>query len=541
MPSPELPNRFTFPIAVPPGAEVSYWVRTLSFFVVPTPITSELYTMEATQQRLVREAVYVPPVFLVMGMMSGCLLFMSLYAMYHYWLSRDRSFLYYTLYVTGCFVLSLYAIDTRFGIGFMYPYLPLTGLPLSPMLIFSLYLLFVTEMLEVKKQHPVLNKVVTFILILLLVQQVIPTVEFFSGKPLFASNTYYAYSLLPGGFALLFLLGLIAWSKSPVKKYLLTGSLSLIVISLIPMTTEFYLDNLPPRLEIFVNYIAFWAFLGLTIECFCFALALAYRSHLVELEKNRLQEQYTQQLEDELAVRTQEIEAKNHELETQHIKQLETAYEHKLAQTETTALRAQMNPHFIFNCLNSIKFFALQNDGRAAADYLTKFSRLIRLVLENSRGERVLLQNELDALKLYLEMEAMRFNDKLRYEIKVDEDLDTFFVEVPPLLIQPYVENAIWHGLMHKATGGTVTIAVTQSAADTLQVTISDNGIGRVRAAQLKSKSATQHKSFGMKMTSERIHLINQLYRSQTLVQVHDLVDAEGAPCGTEVVIQIPI
>jgi sensor histidine kinase YesM len=473
--------------------------------------------------------------------MAGCLLFMSLYATYHYRLKRDRSFLYYTLYVSSCFVLALFAIDGRFGIALLYPYLPATGLPLSPMLVFAFYLLFITEMLQLNTQHRVLKQSLRGLLFLLLLQQAIHMTEFFIGKPLFVTNTYYTYSLLPAIATLLLLLWLIIRSNSPVKRYLLIGSLSLIILSVIPLTTNFYIHHLPPRLEMFVNFIPFWAFLGLTVECFCFALALAYRNHQVELEKNQLQQNYTKELEEELAVRTKEIEAKNRELEAQHIKQLETAFEQKLAETETTALRAQMNPHFIFNCLNSIKFFALQNDGKSAAEYLTKFSKLIRLVLENSRVEKVLLANELEALELYLQMEAMRFNHKLHYQILVEEEIDVSFTEIPPLLIQPYVENAIWHGLMHKPEGGKVTVQLNQPFADTLLVTITDNGIGRAKAAQLKSKSATRHKSFGMKMTSERIHLINQLYQSQTQVQVHDLMDANGEPCGTEVVISIPI
>ncbi|HZH96481.1 MAG TPA: hypothetical protein VEY06_11375, partial [Flavisolibacter sp.] len=151
------------------------------------------------------------------------------------------------------------------------------------------------------------------------------------------------------------------------------------------------------------------------------------------------------------------------------------------------------------------------------------------------------LKNELNALELYLEMEAMRFKNKLRFTIDVPEELDTESMEIPPMLLQPYVENAIWHGLMHKKEGGTVQINVLQPQNDCLQVTITDDGIGRVKAAVLKSKSATASKSFGMKVTNERIVLINQLYQTHTKVQVHDLADEEGKPAGTEVVLEILI
>lgn len=222
-------------------------------------------------------------------------------------------------------------------------------------------------------------------------------------------------------------------------------------------------------------------------------------------------------------------------------KQREAEYQQRIAQTEIAALRAQMNPHFIFNCLNSIQYFAANNEADVASDYLTKFSRLIRLVLENSRSEKVTLHNELETLRLYVEMEAMRFGQKLIYAIEIAPHTDTDTIQIPPLLIQPFVENAIWHGLMHKPEGGEVCIKVEESENQTLTIHIIDNGIGRERATAIQSKSATKKKSFGMKVTSERIALINQLYRSQTQVQIIDLKDANHNPLGTHVVVKIPV
>jgi YD repeat-containing protein len=296
-----------------------------------------------------------------------------------------------------------------------------------------------------------------------------------------------------------------------------------------------------PEVEMVVNYVGVWIIVGLSIEGLCFGLALAYRGRLTELENQRMQHQYARDLEARLAERTLAVEQQNRQLEQQHIQQLELAFEQRLAEMEMGTLRAQMNPHFIFNCLNSIKLYATENDSQKAAGYLTKFSRLIRLVLENSRSEKVTLQNELEALRLYLEMEAMRFKDKLRFSLDTDPDIDLDFTEIPPLLIQPYVENAIWHGLMHKTEGGTVQIRVTQPGDNLLQITITDDGIGRARAAELRSKSATPRKSFGMAVTFERIALINQLYKTQTRVQISDLVDAGGGAAGTEVLLEIPI
>ena len=239
--------------------------------------------------------------------------------------------------------------------------------------------------------------------------------------------------------------------------------------------------------------------------------------------------------------RLKQIRLKN-QLQNEHLEaqKKDAEFKRKLSEIEMTALRSQMNPHFIFNCLNSIKLYTVQNDSYSASEYLTKFSRLIRLVLENSRKEKIELQSELESLRLYIEMEAMRFKEKLQYTII--ENIDTSFTEIPPLLIQPYVENAIWHGLMHKELGGKIDILIDKGDKDDLlQISITDDGVGRAKALELKSKSAMRNKSFGMRVTSERIALINQLFNTNTRVEVIDLFDEKGNASGTQVIIQIPV
>lgn len=236
----------------------------------------------------------------------------------------------------------------------------------------------------------------------------------------------------------------------------------------------------------------------------------------------------------------------NHKLRTKN-KDLEVKNEiirevtHKIQATEISALRAQMNPHFIFNCLNSIQLYTAQSNTEKATDYLNKFSRLIRLVLENSRSEKVSLENELETLRLYMEMEAMRFRGKVNAFINIAQNVDKDSIQIPPLLLQPFVENAIWHGLMHKEEGGIIRIEVTQPKENLLRFDITDDGVGREKAAEFKSKSATQNKSFGMKVTAERIELINQLYNTATQVQIIDLKNKQGEATGTKVVVEIPI
>ncbi|HLF62859.1 MAG TPA: histidine kinase [Saprospiraceae bacterium] len=210
-------------------------------------------------------------------------------------------------------------------------------------------------------------------------------------------------------------------------------------------------------------------------------------------------------------------------------------YERRIAEVEMHALRAQMNPHFMFNSLNSINNFILKNDPDNASGYLTKFSRLMRLILDNSRSEWVLLENELKALELYIELEVVRFDHVFEYEIDVAPDISLGTTSIPPMLIQPYVENAIWHGLLHlKQPGGKLCIRLWRAEGQ-LHISIEDNGVGREEARRLKSKSATKQKSHGMKITAERIEIVNRVYNVNASVEIKDLPGENGSVGGTRV------
>ncbi len=206
---------------------------------------------------------------------------------------------------------------------------------------------------------------------------------------------------------------------------------------------------------------------------------------------------------------------------------------------EMQAMRAQMNPHFIFNCLSSINRFILKNETEAASDYLTKFSRLIRMVLTNSTKTFITLEDELDMLKLYLDMERLRFKDSFDYSITFTNSIDADNIFVPPLLLQPFVENAIWHGLMHKAEGqGKLEVAL-NIEDKILTCIITDNGVGREKAAAYKSKSAEKQKSMGLTITAKRLSLLNKDLGEQTSFKFEDILDEEGKPAGTRVILKM--
>jgi ligand-binding sensor domain-containing protein len=222
--------------------------------------------------------------------------------------------------------------------------------------------------------------------------------------------------------------------------------------------------------------------------------------------------------------------------------ELRSRFEQRVARLEMDALRAQMNPHFIFNCLNSIDSYIIRNDKRKASGYLNSFSRLVRLILQNSRSSYVCLEDELESLRLYLQLEQMRFKHSFNYEMRIEPGLDTHVLEIPPMLIQPYVENAIWHGLNHREgqEQGKLLIALELSGS-VIRCTIEDNGVGRLAASNLRAAQKVKKKSMGMDITGERIEVINKIYSTRNEVMIEDLYNEEHEAVGTRVVLLIPI
>ncbi|MBL86858.1 MAG: histidine kinase [Winogradskyella sp.] len=212
----------------------------------------------------------------------------------------------------------------------------------------------------------------------------------------------------------------------------------------------------------------------------------------------------------------------------------------KITNLRLENLRSQMNPHFIFNALNSIQDYIISNEKELASSYLVKFSRLIRMYLDYSQQNEITLEEELNALKLYLELEKVRFEDELEYTISVDNQLKTKQIKVPSLFIQPYVENALKHGLLHKLNDRKLHIEAKIIQQNKLEITVEDNGIGRAQSEKLKRPNQ-QHKPFATKANEERVHLYkNKLKRDITITTI-DLYDENNVAAGTKVVITMPI
>ncbi|MCD4734968.1 MAG: histidine kinase, partial [Bacteroidales bacterium] len=216
--------------------------------------------------------------------------------------------------------------------------------------------------------------------------------------------------------------------------------------------------------------------------------------------------------------------------------EIKSAFNKKISELEVKALRAQMNPHFLFNSLNSSRFYILKNQNENASDYITKFSKLLRLILKNSRQNQISLTDELHALEIYLEFEQMRFSKKFDFDIKIAETVNTDKIQVQPMTIQPFVENAIWHGLMPKENDRLLRIAVKKNEKY-LNIVIEDNGIGREEAAKIRKDELSETKSYGLQITEDRMNIMNRIGGKESEFKIIDLYDEEKNPCGTRVLI----
>ena len=263
-------------------------------------------------------------------------------------------------------------------------------------------------------------------------------------------------------------------------------------------------------ITVFLPFYKTWWFISL-ISALVIALVVLYYSlkiYLKELEKNK------------------------------EFKQLEI--DKQMVSLKLENLRSQMNPHFIFNALNSIQEYIVLNQQNLASTYLVKFSRLIRMYLEQSQEQKVTLEREIDALKLYLELEKVRFEEELTYHLNIAEDLQLTTIKIPSLFIQPYIENAIKHGLHHKISNRVLMVNFYKEAQE-LVCEIKDNGIGREEALKLKAKQSQYYKSFATSANAKRVDLINKDRTNKVQVNITDLKNDNQQSSGTKVTITFPI
>lgn len=331
--------------------------------------------------------------------------------------------------------------------------------------------------------------------------------------------------------------------KSPIKYYVISGSFVLLLTSIWSLL---YFNKLQRN---GLSYEPAYSilYIGFILENILFSLGLGHKQKLIlddrDLSKNKLIEKLKEneilknkiqeQLEREVALLSKQAEIEK-------LNKIKMRYDKELAELKVSALRSQMNPHFIFNSLNAIKRYIIDNEKENAVFYLNKFSKLIRKILSSTMEKESTLEEELETMKLYVNIENIRFNNTINFEITVEENINLTSIKIPSLISQPFIENAIWHGLSLKKNNRKLMLNVKKLNKNQLQIEIIDNGIGRKKSEEIKQQKILKRKSIGINLSKERLKHFSGNFKSSGDVMITDLFENDN-PIGTKVSIQIPL
>ncbi|MBU3011531.1 histidine kinase [Polaribacter vadi] len=281
--------------------------------------------------------------------------------------------------------------------------------------------------------------------------------------------------------------------------------------------------------------------IGVLLEAIILSIGLAYKYHNYRKERDNYNALLIAELQKNDTLKDQLNEKLSEKVESHKLAEVEALYEKQINELKLTSLLSQMNPHFIFNALNSIKLYIINHEPKIAAYYLNKFSKLIRKILEASTNKEVTLQEELETMDLYMTIENIRFSNEINFNINVNENINLKGISVPPLVLQPFLENAIWHGLSSKKEDKKINLSIIKSSKKHILIIIEDNGIGRKASAKIKADKSINRKSIGISITKDRLsNFVKNLNNDYTIIY-DDLFDENKKPIGTKVVLSIPL
>jgi len=479
---------------------------------------------------------------------SGFLIALGLYHLLLFFQNKDKAYLYYALYALTVFVYTYHRANHFILAEWtktIEPYIVFLYDPIK-WIYASIYILFAITFVDFDRHYPNFFRFITrYVKFGFLLLGVLIVITLITNQQKILDFSY-NFFFLPIVFLLsLYILWLVYKSKSPVKYYLLIGA----GVYLIVTTFSHYLTYTGRPFR--VLFYAATAF-----EMILFALGLGLKQKNILEEKNmwqeliikeyeeniKLKENLTQELGKEINLKSEQIQQLIKEKQRVEQKKLAIAYSKQILQLRLQAVQAQMNPHFLFNALNSIKNFIIKNNTKQAVLYLTKFAKLIRLVLENAKTSVVSLKDELELMKLYVEVENIRFNNTIDFKIEAEENIDLNKIKVPPMIFQALIENAIWHGLAPKK-GDKKLILRVSNESPYIKIEIEDNGIGW-KAAQtisMKKRDILKKESMGIRITEERLAVFTQALKNKYKINFIDLYNENNQPAGTKVVIYLPV
>ncbi|MGI8599596.1 MAG: histidine kinase [Chitinophagaceae bacterium] len=329
--------------------------------------------------------------------------------------------------------------------------------------------------------------------------------------------------------------------KSKIKYYLIIGSLFLFLMSVTSLLIYYSLqaNNKDTEPSFSILYI------GFIIENILFALGLGHKQKLILKERDHSQAKLIVQLQENEILRKKvheqmkkDIEILNRQAEIEKLKIIQLQNDKDIAELKVSSLRSQMNPHFIFNSLNSIKHYIIENDTQHAVYYLNKFSKLIRKILASSMEKESSLAEELETMNLYVNIENIRFNNAIHFITETDENLNMQNVKIPTFILQPFLENAIWHGLSLKEGEKTLKLSVEKNNCSHIQINIIDNGVGFNRSKNIKKEKILSKHSVGINLCEERLMHFSRNFKNDYALTFTNL---RGEAYGTHVTILLPV
>lgn len=427
----------------------------------------------------------------------GGLFVLVIYHLLIFFQNKRKAYLYYSLYLFGLFIYFYQHVLDIEVYRELYYYI---NFPMQ-LLAYASYTAFTRTLLETRIHNVVWDKYLeleTKILIALAVM--------FIAIQLTLGYEFQLKSFLIVGPMLIIFSWLVMYQLQKItgttSKYFVFGSVVFLVlasVSFLQLVTgkeAFFELGFHPH---------FFMYIGAFVQSIVFASTLGHSVKRIE--------QKSKNAEVKLAIKQKQME-----------------------ELKMTALQSQMNPHFLFNSLNSINNFVLKNDKEKASDYITKFSRLIRVILKSSSSVTISLSEELGILGLYVKLEQMRINDGFEYIVNIDNDLNLDEVEVPPLFLQPYIENSIWHGIIHAEGDKKVELSI-KKEGENIRCEVVDNGIGIDTSRSQPHKQISRRKFFGTQATENRIKLLHR--QSKVIVDISDISNEETT--GTKVTLVFPI
>ncbi len=490
-------------------------LRIIPFTQQPYPVTVTSVTSAEHEQLQLKGSAKRLGYHLFLGAGVLSLLFLAGFALFLFYENRKKDYLYYALYMI-CMALYFgrlleYYYEVPVFWGFFYEGYGLAEI-LALMLSYVMYVLFVRYFLSLDSAASgIVGFVKIWIAVCLLMGMTGLILSLLNiSSPVFLKTYTYVRFLMP--VMVIYLLWGIYKARLEFSGYVILGSVFLLLAGLLALTVTFIL---PDSGSDVLREPFFFMLCGVLLESFCFALGLGKQARQTEVDKIASQNQLILHL------------------------QKEAQLERDIRESQVQALQAQMNPHFIFNALNSVQHFILSNQKEMSVRYLSRVSQLIRRILQNSTTSNIILDEELSTLNAYIEIEQLRFHPAFAYTCTVDDAVDTEMIRIPHLMIQPFIENAILHGLVSKKDQGILTLDVHMHSEKAIEVVITDNGIGREAAAKIVTQSPRKHNSISTGSIEARIRLL--MPEEPNPMVIEDLKDENGMALGARVRLIIPI